>query len=222
MLGIPYHHLDSIAAKGTAICRAVILAGLAITTGCQPTVPDVENRETIAPAKTDAASEEPSLVEQIATVTGGESNRIEVKARVVTDEDLELLSTIYNLEELVVGESEITDDGLAQLGSLRSLRTINLGSSKITDEGLRELVAFDQLETLRIGSSEITGQGFESIADLPNLRFLIITDAPVTDEALPYLEQMNQLESLYVERTSVTDEGIEKLREKLPQLHVHW
>jgi hypothetical protein len=114
----------------------------------------------------------------------------------VTDEDLELLTTIEGLRELSLGNIEaekITDQGLAYLSPLK-LTAFRLNHNKnITDEGIESLAKIQSLEDLNLWCCEhVTNQCIPDLAELPNLKRLNIggtkIDLKLLREIIPNCE----------------------------------
>ncbi len=145
-----------------------------------------------------ASVAEKSFAEQVREVRQGRSQEIRISKDKLADGDLIHLAELPELSRLLLESSDITDAGLATLAKMPKLQTLRLSCPRVTDEGLR------------------------MIAGSRSLRALILLDAPVTDAGALHLGEMKQLESLYLTRTRVTEAGIAALKERLPQLHVHW
>ena len=138
-----------------------------------------------------------------------------------TDDDMQYLRRCTSLTHLVLGDTTIGDRGLAALQDCRRLQSLNLNASTITDAGLVHVAAWPDLQSLRLGSSDIRGPGLAHLANLPGLRFLILQNAHLDDASLDNLAGCKSLESLYLEGNSMTGDGAERLKQSLPQLHVH-
>jgi len=57
----------------------------------------------------------------------------------VTDDDLELLAMIPDLQKLYLKGMPITDDSIDTLSQLKQLQYVDVGETQITASGLREL-----------------------------------------------------------------------------------
>lgn len=132
------------------------------------------------------------------------------------------LSRFTGLEELVLGNTTWDDAAVSQLAALRRLRVLNLNAINAGDGALPWIARMHELEVLRLGSSRITGSGAHHLLGLHHLRHLILQRAPLEDGALDVFARLPELESLYLEGTRVSDAAILRLKQRRPNLHVHW
>jgi len=230
-----------------AIAAALIVV-LAIN-GCGQSVADSPNdgrQEALSPQDelADPAEVRRAFQAQVDAVGSGSATEIKVEEPGITDDDLASLVDLDGLEELwlpgarvsdagvehlknlpalevvVLGDTTCTDDACQTFAALENLRVLNLNASQITDAGLARLKGLSRLETVRLGASRVT-----KLADLKGLsalRFLIVQNGAIGDEALAQLDGFDHLESLYLEGNPVTDDGIAGLKERRPELHLHW
>jgi internalin A len=77
----------------------------------------------------------------------------------VSNDDLEYLNELKQLQLLDLAGTRITDAGLKELHTLTNLKTLNLSRTRVTDEGLRELKDLKQLQSLFIGGTAVTPEG---------------------------------------------------------------
>ena len=57
----------------------------------------------------------------------------------LTDDGVEHLGEINNLQTLLIDGTKITDAGMAQLADLMDLRSIDISNTSITEQGLQHL-----------------------------------------------------------------------------------
>lgn len=91
-----------------------------------------------------------------------------------SDDLVERIARLTELEELVIGGKHITDKGIARLADCRKLRHLTLFECPFTDKGLAELGRLDALERLEIFNAKLTTSGLSSLnklTRLENLRF---------------------------------------------------
>lgn len=102
---------------------------------------------------------------------------------VLTDEALQALERVPNLQELSLWEVPIGDAALAHLRHVPQLRTLILSGSKVTDNGLNHL------------------------RFVPDLQHLHLQNLPVTDAAFVFLRRLDQLEALSQHGSKITFEA---------------
>ena len=129
----------------------------------------------------------------------------------VTDQGLNQLRGLKQLERLSLSGCSVTDQGLAQLGDV-PLRFLELRSSPLTGSGLSGLHA-DTLETLILDSSEaLTAEGLAgSLPTLTHLETLSLNRSSGVDaRVLAAIGRIEGLESLSLSfsRGTVDDEGL--------------
>ncbi len=133
-------------------------------------------------------------------------------------DDLSLLTTLKNLENLTLTETAVRD--LAPLTKLKHLRTLRLWRTPVTDLGpLAEVKSLSSLELggpirditplagltglvgLDLGHTQV--RDLTPLAKLDNLAFLDLSQTPVTD--LTPLAGLRSLKDLNLYRTQITD-----------------
>jgi len=133
--------------------------------------------------------------------------------RKITDEHLEYLIPLTDLEELDLRFTEVSGTGFKKLAGLKRLRTLRLDHSKITDAGLANLTVLPALTELNVGWTEITDAGVEKIAALTGLEVLDISGPDeITDNGLVHLNKLTKLRDLHVGYPNIGDAGVEHLR----------
>jgi Leucine-rich repeat (LRR) protein len=188
---------------------------------------------------------EPSWEAQIKSVQRGETDRIEVTKEVVDDKQLEQLTGLTGLRELLIEKGDITAAGLEPLAklsglehlrirgaridneafericSINSLQRLNLPQADLTDEGLTAVTNLNQLQLLRLGSPRLTDAGIASIGRVQTLRWLHLIDIPLSAASLKSIAELKNLESLYLDGAKLSDEAYEAFFRMRPDLHVH-
>ena len=162
----------------------------------------------------------------------------------VTDQDLENLRHLPDVEFLLLGETAITDDGLKHLRHLPNLSTLNITGCEISDAGYGALGDLPQLRCLMLadardatsGINDLTPEqyarttnltkpwlGNDALAHLSrirNLEFLTVGAAGITDEGLVHLERLNKLQVLKLHSTHTTLAARARLAARLPNLKI--
>lgn len=139
--------------------------------------------------------------------------------RVVSDQDLLLLSNLKSLESIEFGQTAITSDGFVQLGKLTSLKKLGFSVEALTNDGLAKLQQLPRLESLELIHTDVTDDGLEILAGFSALRNLSLSVSPkkkfgpgyLSDEGLSHLASIPRLEQLSLYGPTFTDRGIEHL-----------
>lgn len=140
------------------------------------------------------------------------TRRLNLYRTVLTDDQLERLTSLTELEELSVGWG-VTDAGLAHLKALPRLRHLNLHQKKITDAGLKHLAPLTQLQDLVLSRTLITDDGLKHLKGLDRLRHLDLSGNDLTDAALAELRSLKSLQALALAETRITDKGLVHAKE---------
>ncbi|MEE8451785.1 MAG: hypothetical protein V3R99_07710, partial [Thermoguttaceae bacterium] len=100
----------------------------------------------------------------------------------ITDNGMEHLGNLKNLEMLSLNGTSVSDAGLRHLSGMRKLRVLWLGRCRpngivegtdITDLGLEQLKPLSKLEVLSVGGTEVTEAGEKDLGRaLPNLTIM--------------------------------------------------
>jgi hypothetical protein len=146
------------------------------------------------------------------------------------DADLLLLSKLWNVESLNLGECYATEKGLAPLASLRQLKELSLlrlghmryggGAPGLSDACLVPIKGLTNLQSLTLAGNRITDSGLDMLSGLSSLETLDLDATDVTDAGLHHLYPLKGLKTLSLAGTSVTPEGIKTLLAAVPGLEV--
>jgi hypothetical protein len=90
--------------------------------------------------------------------------------RKVSDDGLQYLKSLTNLEELDLTNTQCIDDGLQDLvKGLTNLQGLDLSETHLTDDGLQHLKGLTNLEMLDLTNTQATPEGIEKLRQaLPN------------------------------------------------------
>ncbi len=88
-----------------------------------------------------------------------------------------------NIVELEIGFSDVTDEGLEAVASMPNLEKLYLQKTSITDEGLAHLAGLTQLRYLNLYGTQVSDDAFEHLIDLPRLKSLFVWETNVSKEA---------------------------------------
>ena len=135
----------------------------------------------------------------------------------VTDEGVRTLTDTFDLQGIVLADTDITDGALPHIAKMPSLEQLDVRKTRITDDGLRYLTKADNLRNLCIANTAVTDAGMECLAELTTLKQLDLSWTNVTDNGLAKLTRLQGLVLLNLCGTKVTDGGVKHLKE-LPSL----
>jgi internalin A len=113
-----------------------------------------------------------------------------------------------------------TDDELDYIGRLSQVDTLSLPCARISDTGLAPLAGLWRLHTLNLWGNQVTDAGLVHLRGLNRLRWLCLDQTKVTDLGLKQLAVLRNLETLSVEKTRVTEAGVVELQRALPRLRI--
>jgi len=118
--------------------------------------------------------------------------------------------------------TKVTDNELEQLKELTQLQTLALLGNQVTDAGVQHLIGLTQLQTLNLARTQVTDAGLAQLKGLTKLRMLYLSNTQVTDSGLEHLKGFTQLRTLTLLQTEVTDEGVKKLQDALPNCCIYY
>jgi hypothetical protein len=121
---------------------------------------------------------------------------VDLRNCAVTDECLEWLGRLPDLEDFQVGTSTYGFPLPTIERSLVNAEYLNLSGAPITDEGLRHLASCSNLQTLFLKKTGITDAGLRRLHGIKSLRVVWLND------------------------TQVTPDGVRELRAALPNTYV--
>lgn len=184
--------------------------------------------------------------------------RIDLRGTRITDTTLGYLGALTSLESIDAGFAQISDNGIELLTTLPGLRRLTLGGNKLTDTGLQALRLMPSLEYLDLSGSQrtdsglwsvsITERGVAAISSVSKLRELRVGGSNVTalsleqlrsglrglerlslqrckrirDESVDILSEWPALVEIDIQDTGITPEGARRLRLALPKAVVRY
>ncbi|MHC4386910.1 MAG: leucine-rich repeat domain-containing protein, partial [Planctomycetota bacterium] len=117
-----------------------------------------------------------------------------------TDDGIAKLSILKNLKFLWISTSSnsmLGDRSMEIIGQLTQLEELIIGGTNITDKGVRHINNLKQLQRLGIFNTQTTDQSLQVISGLPMLRNVSLRNQrPYSTDGLNYLNQLTHLESL--------------------------
>lgn len=155
----------------------------------------------------------------------------------LTEQNLERLGDLTQLETLSLRGAKLTDRGsdrpgsdlaiktdivgLEALAPLVNLRSLDLGDLPISSSDLGWLPKLTRLEQLDIdGAFEIDDAAAAPLSALSRLTRLNLANSTIGDAGLAQLAQLQSLEQLTVGGTQVTGRAIDAFKKQRPQCHV--
>ena len=145
--------------------------------------------------------------------------QIDANGSNVTDQGLQHLGKLPQLEKLSLDGTAVTDEGMKALQRVPSLQAISLNSTRISATGLDSLAALPGLKRLEMMNTKPTQADFEAIGRLPALESLTLNRVlELTDESLDAICHASTLKALQInECVGLTDKGLVALA-KVPGL----
>ncbi len=149
---------------------------------------------------------------------------INVNCQDFDDSDYQLIGSLTSLKSLTIGghPSTLTDEHLQMLTGLKDLESIQLDGAVLSDEGFRHFTAFTKLKRLSLfhpsrDRDDFTGTGLAYLKSLPELERLTFAGATAGDEAMRAVGQLTQLREFAQWHNWDSAAGIEYLK-NLPHL----
>jgi hypothetical protein len=146
--------------------------------------------------------------------------KVDLAARNVGDNELDVLNGIAHLDSLILRGTAVTDAGMASLKPIAKLRCLNLDDCAITDLSLAQLRDAASLRGLYLAGTKVTDAGLAYLHSLSKLRALGLRGTQVTDAGLVHLRGLTELRELDLQSTRVSDAGVARLRKEMPQVRI--
>lgn len=135
-----------------------------------------------------------------------------------TDEHLQRVSIVRELEELDIGHTKVTDKGLEYLAGM-PLRELDVSADAVTDQGLDSILKIRTLSKLVITETPITDEGIAKLIKLRKLNSLIAAGTKLTNKGVAHLVSAPRLQRLDITSTLVTNECLQDIS-RMPKLNV--
>jgi hypothetical protein len=140
-----------------------------------------------------------------------------------TDAGLKTVTTIPQLEAIIVGGEDVTDAGLKNLAGCKTLDNVALlKTTKVTDAGIKELAALPKLQSLYLAFFALDGSGFAPFAGSKTLTSITLDYIDgFTDDGAKNLARLPALKELTLKKgfgeSKLTGAGIRAIVEaRLP------
>jgi hypothetical protein len=118
----------------------------------------------------------------------------------VTDDDLQVLTTLPNLSQLNLSETGISDIAAPTISKLSDLTGLYLCGTNITDATLVDISQMDKLKELRVDFTEVTNTGITSL-DNHELQTLGLNGTSVNNDLATVLAGRINLQSVFLYET---------------------
>ncbi len=151
--------------------------------------------------------------------------KVDLSGTGVTDNGLESVCDLQNLEELDLSRVDLSGVDLQPLTQCRELRRLDLAFSNVTDAHLSQLSRLGSLEELVLSCNDgVRSAGMEHVANLTSLRRLDLFHTGVTECGLAFLTSLPHLEELELSGMQISTCGVAHLCQlkSLKRLRVVW
>ena len=92
------------------------------------------------------------------------------------------------VDVLSLSNTLLTDDGLQYLKDLTNLQYLDLNDTQLTDDGLQHLKGLTNLERLHLNSTQLTDDGLQHLKGLTNLHLLVSAVKIVAPRSIKIIE----------------------------------
>src|SRR5690606_22062563 len=108
------------------------------------------------------------------------------------DADAQLVAELgENVLQLKLGDTQITDEGLQYIGKLTQLQQLHVENTSVSSAGLQYLQSCDKLRYLNLVNTEVTDEGVALLGKLPALQDVYLYQAPVSAAGIAALARSN-------------------------------
>ncbi len=146
----------------------------------------------------------------------GEIVEVDLSFSSVTDQQVELVSTLPSVTEIDLTGTDIHDESLTALAQLASLKAIKVKGTQISSTGLLSLSGLSQLILIDASNTAVSDEALSAASGWSSLRYLSLNDTAVSDAGLRHLATLRNLKGLSLINTVVTEDGISQLKRHLP------
>lgn len=137
-----------------------------------------------------------------------------------SDDGLEAVSRLGDLEVLEISGGRFSGSGLDRLSNLSRLRLLSLNDLSLSDDATRSIGRLTRLESLSLANSRIGSKQVGHLKGLDQLKSLDLSGTQVGDEGLAALPGLKTLRTLRLSGSMVSDKGIAKLQTALPNIQI--
>jgi Leucine-rich repeat (LRR) protein len=190
--------------------RKVLLAAAVVLLGLGVSTPVQSKDKASQKAESDAAAALTRLGVPLQHDDSGVVRWIEATKGEISDEGLQYLPALSNLEWLEIGGGNVSRSGIDSLKNCPVLRRLYVHDIDLSGDPLEWLSNLTHLEALSLQRTGIDGKALKNIK-APSLAVLNLSDDKITNDDLERIAQMKELEVLALADTKITGDGIAKL-----------
>jgi Leucine-rich repeat (LRR) protein len=139
----------------------------------------------------------------------------------ISDNHLEEISSLDNLEFFSFSSENVTDKGIGNLKKMKNLKYLGIKSWNTTEAGMRGLGILKNLRFLNVAGTKIGDSGIQEISRLPRLKVLSIRNTKITDKGLRYLTGLKTLRTLVLTKDPITQDGIDYFEKNSPNCTIY-
>ena len=158
----------------------------------------------------------PTLPKPVGAYVAGEREPLESPATCITRTWDDLLDVMEERGLTALhGSGQVTDEVLERLSRLEQVEELDLGNSRaITGAGLRHLARLPRLRSLLLSGTAVDDDAMAAIGTLPRLERLVLSWTRVTDAGAAHLAGCTTLRSVDLSGTATGDGAIRALASK--------
>ncbi len=134
--------------------------------------------------------------------------RFHANKMAIGDEFFERLANASQLQEIVLGDTNVTAAGLGALRGLASLRLLSIVDPQLEDAALEVLPSMPSLNWLSLKGWGITDAGLVNLARYQSLTTVSLANTAVSDAGLEHLSELSNLRALDLEGTNIRGPGL--------------
>lgn len=116
------------------------------------------------------------------------------------------------IKKLLVGDNELTDESINWISKLTELEVLDLSANEITDEGGQKIAdIFDKLCYLNLSSTKISDATIAVLMNKKNITTLILDDTEITNDVVDLLLKNESLTCISILYTKISQENSNKI-----------
>ena len=142
-----------------------------------------------------------------------------------TDDLLEKVRGMVEVEELDLDLTDVSDNGMRHVATLPKLRRLHIYAGGVSDQGLSLLKSNQSITSLELSNTLVTDDGLRGLTELPNLQSLTICfelriGPRLSDAGISHLKYLRNLETLVIGGDWASDHAINELRSEMPNCKI--
>jgi hypothetical protein len=144
---------------------------------------------------------------------------LEIGGGSVSPSGITYLKDCVSLRRLYIHDIRLGNDELAWLSNLQNLKALSLQRTGITGKALKNLTGFGTLTVLNLSGDSIDDDDMNRIAQIKGLEVLALADTKITGIGIAKLEGMASLNELNMTHCRVYDNDLESFL-SMPNLRI--